>query len=430
MQNLESNGRESTDGPSRRQLFTAIGVTGAAAAVASSVPAAASPATGASSSASQNSQGYDVAVIGLGSVGSFAAQTMAARGLDVLGLEAGPVAHDNCGVGGDTRLYRRVYREGTHYYPLLERSLELWAEIEDRVGNDVFRQCGVLTLVDDGSDNDRALSSYAEQFGLEHERLAGADVIERYPQYQPQQGMVGHLDPGGGYLRSDRLVLDAATRAREAGMTHVTGHVTDIEREADGYRIHCDDEETFFCRRVVLSAGARTRDLLPSRLREFFTPQRSVITWFTAEDPAQYAADKFPCFSHKAAGIDMYGVPSIDGSSVKAAGLISRTPAEFDGFDIDSRVSTAEKFQAADGIGDVFTGLESTPTRARGYPDLYTSDGDFVVDFLDSDRTAVVATGFSGGGFKMSSGLGEHVAELITGDADPYPAFSLSRFGG
>ncbi len=31
--------------------------------------------------------------------------------------------------------------------------------------------------------------------------------------------------------------------------------------------------------------------------------------------------------------------------------------------------------------------------------------------------------------FKMSSGPGEHVSELITGNADLYPAFSLSRFG-
>ena len=79
---------------------------------------------------------FDVAIIGLGSMGSFAALELAKRKLSVIGFDKYSPPHEEGSHGGDTRAFRTVYTEHPNYVPLIKRSLQIWdrlAEVDEKI---------------------------------------------------------------------------------------------------------------------------------------------------------------------------------------------------------------------------------------------------------------------------------------------------------
>ena len=69
---------------------------------------------------------YDVAVVGLGGMGSAIVAHCAARGAAVIGVEQFGPAHDLGSSYGKTRMIRKAYFEDSAYVPLVLRAYELW----------------------------------------------------------------------------------------------------------------------------------------------------------------------------------------------------------------------------------------------------------------------------------------------------------------
>jgi sarcosine oxidase len=82
----------------------------------------------------------DVAVVGVGSVGSMASWQLAARGLRVVGIDRFPVPGPFSAYAGESRVFRMVYAEGGHYTPLLRRARDLWRELEADCGAGTARR--------------------------------------------------------------------------------------------------------------------------------------------------------------------------------------------------------------------------------------------------------------------------------------------------
>src|SRR4051812_10706351 len=125
---------------------------------------------------------FDVIVIGLGGMGSAAAAHLAARGRRGLGLGQVPPAHDPGASHGDSRIIRQAYFEDPAYVPLLQRSYELFADLE-------ATSPGVLTLTGGlmlGAPDSAAVAgsrASAEQWHLSHELLDTADLRRRFPAF-------------------------------------------------------------------------------------------------------------------------------------------------------------------------------------------------------------------------------------------------------
>ena len=77
-----------------------------------------------------------LAVVGLGSIGSMALWQASHLSDSVTGFEAASPAHGRSAVGGDTRLFRMIYRGNPNCYPILQRSRDLWAELEAETTTD------------------------------------------------------------------------------------------------------------------------------------------------------------------------------------------------------------------------------------------------------------------------------------------------------
>src|SRR6201999_1120213 len=77
---------------------------------------------------------YDVAVIGLGTMGSFVAVELARRRLSVAGFDQFTPPHGRGSHSGGTRIYRLAYPEGTGYVPLTQRAGEMWEQAGEELG--------------------------------------------------------------------------------------------------------------------------------------------------------------------------------------------------------------------------------------------------------------------------------------------------------
>src|SRR5215472_17872994 len=89
---------------------------------------------------------YDVIVLGLGAMGSAAAQHLAQRGKRVLGIEQFTSPHDKGSSHGASRMIRQAYSESPAYIPLVLRAYELWEKLERDTGANLLNITGGLVV--------------------------------------------------------------------------------------------------------------------------------------------------------------------------------------------------------------------------------------------------------------------------------------------
>jgi len=89
---------------------------------------------------------YDSIIIGLGGMGSAAAYHLAGRGQRVLGMEQFTPAHDRGSSHGGSRLIRQAYFEDPAYVPLLQRSFELWTQLQQHSEQEIVTLTGGIML--------------------------------------------------------------------------------------------------------------------------------------------------------------------------------------------------------------------------------------------------------------------------------------------
>lgn len=374
---------------------------------------------------------YDYGVIGIGSIGSMALRNIASRSSSVLGIEGGTIGHDNSAVGGDTRLFRRVYREGAQFESLLERSLKGWNDLQSRSGQGIFTQTGMLSILDDSGRDKEVLLGHASAAGLRHEYLTPDDINSRFPQFRVGAHQAGIYDPEGGFVRTDVAVRAAVDLATEAGAeVQECSIVAGVESTRSGVLVTLSSGESVSFGKVVLACGARTVPFVAPQLAQHLAPKRLVMTWFGMDNPDDYRIGKFPIFGYRNSGTEqgLYGAPSIDGISVKVSGFIPNGPLELPQFQFDQTVSMGERQWAGAGANKVLHGLSGGPTRATAYADLYSSDHLPVIDWVDDHQRVCLSSGFSGKGFKIAVGVGEVVADALVDSAPLDPTFSAVRF--
>src|SRR5688572_28054680 len=94
---------------------------------------------------------HDVAILGLGAMGSAAAYHLARRGASVLGIDQFEPPHTNGSSHGETRVIREAYFEHPIYVPLVQRAYELWSELDRERGEPLYLKTGGLMVgVEDG----------------------------------------------------------------------------------------------------------------------------------------------------------------------------------------------------------------------------------------------------------------------------------------
>jgi sarcosine oxidase len=355
-----------------------------------------------------------LAVVGVGSVGSIALWHASKLGLSPVGFEAVSPAHPRSAVGGDSRLFRMTYRGEHNFYPVLQLAEGLWRGLEEESGQEILNQCGGLSIGETEGQYLPALLDSIRRTGAPHEILDRDEMARRYPQHQLSPGESGILDPRAGFLRTDRAVLSAVGVARENGAVVVKdAQVREVTELSDGVRV-ATDTGTWTFDRVIVASGSGSGAVLPPFLQRHVQPKRIFLTWFAARDAKQFAPEAFPIFIRISGDRSLYGAPSVDGVTVKAT-LDGRGKPTADPATMPRELTHAEIDESVETVQEFLPGLVPEIVRSDAYPDLYTSDETGLLGPLPGSDRIYCATGFSGAGFKMASALGAIAASEASG---------------
>ena len=372
---------------------------------------------------------YDVAIAGLGGIGSAIAAHCAARGGSVIGLEQFGPAHDRGSSHGRSRMIRQAYFEDPAYVPLVLRSYELWRALEKQTGEELLRITGVISA---GAENSEIISGTqrsSAEHGLALEKLSQAQVRERYPSVRLLADEVALFEPNGGVLDPEKAVRAhlKAAQSRGAELRFETA-MRNWEAANGGVTIHLADGEKIQARKLILSLGPWFKQVLeglgvPLRI------QRNVQVWF-APSTNSYRSPGFPAFLVDRPGLPapLYGFPDF-GDGVKAAfhGSGDLTTAD----ELDREVEIAHDVApVARAMDDWMPGAAATFREAKPCMYSLTPDSHFVVDRHPTHADVVLCGGFSGHGFKFAPVIGEIAADLALdgGSRHRIDFLSLKRF--
>ena len=366
---------------------------------------------------------FDVAVVGLGAMGSAAAWRLARRGARVLGLDRYAPPHHRGSSHGHTRIIREAYHEHPLYVPLVRRARTLWEELAAEAGTTLLQRTGGLIVGPLDGELVPGATLSAGRYSLPHEAWSAADIRARVPVMRVPDHIAGLFEPNAGVLFAERCIdamLDEAARhgAHLLRDTTVTGWTRAGDHIAVATAAH-----DYHASRVILTAGPWLPGLLGSMVLPLWL-ERAVQFWFQpAASAALFDASRFPVFLLEyARGRVFYGVPDFE-HGIKVAFHHHGEPATADG--MPRRVGD-EETRAVRRMLERWIPDAAGPLRDASVC-IYTNtpDGHFVIDRHAQVPEVLVASCCSGHGFKFAPAVGDLLADLAAG---VQPAFDILPF--
>lgn len=382
---------------------------------------------------------YDVAVIGLGAMGSAAALQLARRGARALGLDRFDPPHGLGSSHGDTRVTRLAIGEGDHLTPLVMRSHELWREIERESGARLLQEIGALIVSSDQNAAKTHVEGFfhktvaaAEKFSIAHELLDAAQIRTRFPQFHIRDDESGYFEPTAGYVRPEDCVRAQLILARKHGADLRTDE-TVLGFEPAGDRVAvATDQGRYEADKIIVAAGPWLPDLLGGKLSALFQIYRQVQFWFDTDPAEAFVHPRFPVFIWELQNSKqgLYGFPALDGPN----GGIKLASEQFE----QTTTPQAARREVSESEIDAMRALVAPnlsgvgPRCLRATTCLYTVTPDFgfVIDRHPDSERILIASPCSGHGFKHSPAIGEALADwALHGQSrlDLKP-FGLARF--
>ncbi|HVY56532.1 MAG TPA: N-methyl-L-tryptophan oxidase [Xanthobacteraceae bacterium] len=371
---------------------------------------------------------FDVAVVGLGAMGSAALAALARRGLRAIGIEQFTPGHDRGSSHGRTRLIRLGYFEHPSYVPLLREAYPLWREIEARSGQSLLHVTGIVEI---GPPRGRLVEGTlrsAREHGLTHEVLDAGALMRRFPAFRLPADVVGVFQPDGGFLMAEAAIEAQIVLARADGAQMRTGErVTAIEAHGTGVRI-TTEHGRIEAGAAIVTAGPWLKQLLPD-LPVPLRVTRQVLGWFAPKEPALFAEGRFPVFLLESPHGLHYGFP-LDGAAGVKIAKHHHLGEEVDAASPPRTVTPADEEAIRSAVAAYLPQANGPLISATTCLYTMTPDEDFVLDHLPGHPQIVVGSPCSGHGFKFSPVIGAILADLATAGTTrrDIARFRLARF--
>ncbi|MFN3757839.1 MAG: N-methyl-L-tryptophan oxidase [Algoriphagus aquaeductus] len=365
---------------------------------------------------------FDVAVVGLGAVGSSTLYQLSRTGAKIIGIDRFEPPHTWGSSHGETRITRLAVGEGEEFVSLAKRSHEIWEEVELLSGQSIKTRTGGL-LIDSGQDPwskhgsegfwDRTVR-FANNQGVEHQLPTHAELMNQFPAFQiPPSGKVYH-EREAGFLRPELAIQTQLQLAKENG-AEIRYHapVLSVRKSKDGFHLQLENAEVK-AKKVILTAGGWIKDFLPSNELPRFKICRQVLHWLEIEpgitDWASYPVWMWG-FGPQPEDF-IYGFPTLDGHTVKIASesfLDVGHPSA-----VVREVSSEEQdFFWEEKINGKIKGLKRNFVRSMVCFYTVTDDAKFVIEPMEGNSDFLFVSACSGHGFKHSAALGEVLARRI-----------------
>jgi glycine/D-amino acid oxidase-like deaminating enzyme len=351
-------------------------------------------------------------VVGAGVFGGSLALRLVSSGWNVTVVEQYPPGHVRAASGGESRLIRFSHGDNDWYTRSARRALDLWRELEQDTGSELFVPSGVAWFFTGahgwGDESERVLT---EQ-GIAAERLAPDEGARLFPSFDGR-GLDSILfEPEAGVLRAREATRVISELAIERGAHFVTAKATPDGDAVlvDGERLEAD--------RIVWAGGAWLAGLFPELLDLRVT--RQDVYFFGA--PARWQAPSVPGWVDFDNGV--YGLGELDGRGFKASP--DREGPMFDPEHGERVASDEKEREAREYLALRFPDLAGAPlVGTRSCPYSLTEDTNFLIAQHPQHEHVWLFGGGSGHGFKHGPALAEYVKRLLEGVEEPDPSFGL-----
>ena len=371
---------------------------------------------------------FDAIVLGVGGMGSATVFELARRGLRVLGLEQFDLVHDRGSSHGQTRVIRTAYYEHPSYVPLVQRSFELWHDLEQRTGEHLLTECGCLNVGPENSEIVRGASLSALEHNLAAEEIPNEELKRRFPIFHFPDGYHGALEQEAGLLYVEKCVRAHIDAARSLG-AKVHANESVVEWSVNGNTVDVRTARNRYASaRLVITAGPWASQLL-ARWGQYLRVMRQVMLWIGTRDERQFRRDAFPIYLAEVPEGYFYGFPVIDALGHKVAQHYGapelRSPEQ-----IDRTPGPADEAPVRTFLNQYLPMVDGPLRKAQVCTYTLTPDRHFILDRHPDHANVGIAAGFSGHGFKFAPVVGEIMADLVmSGPTElPIEMFRLGRF--
>lgn len=382
-----------------------------------------------------SSSEHRLVVVGCGGLGSAATYWLSrAAGGRVLALERHALGHHH----GASQDHSRIIRLAQHqdvYAALAPAAYDTWRDVERVSGQTLVTETGGLVIEDvearrtvDTRGRDLAgYAAVADRHGVDFELLGADAVMQRWPQFRL------HGTEQAFYQRRTGIV-----DAGRANATHVAlarGHGAEVREHSPVRALHplrsgsyievVTDDDVIRADHVVVTADARTNEVLTGLTELPLTVTQEQVTYYATPHLLDFSPGRFPVFMWHGAD-NFYGFPVYGEVATKLGQHMGghQVTADTRTYEPDPlRRKRQREFLA-----------EHVPRFAG--PELYTRtclytippDQHFVLDTLPGEPRISVGVG-AGHAYKFASLLGRILAEIATTGRTHHPvgAFALDR---
>lgn len=367
---------------------------------------------------------FDVAVVGLGVLGSAAAYYAAKKGAKVLALEQFELGHVR-GASHDTSRIVRTSNYEPEYVALAKSAYNDWAELERITGQKLLTITGGVFFVP--KDSPFPVEKFARSLSandVPYEVLNAAEVKKRWPQFDIPDSVdtVYTADTGIAHAAKTVSTLQNLARSHGASIKDNTRVDRVTPRPTGGVEIETSNGK-FHADKVILATDAWTNKLLaPLGLHIPLTVMQEQVTYFKPTDVAAFENGRFPTWiwggDPTFYGFPTYGEPTIKAARDYSMNLMDPEQRTF--------VHSQELFdQLCSFMGKFMPDKTRQPLRTVTCQYTITPDRRFIITPLEKHRDIIVGLG-AAHAFKFAPAFGRVLAELAV---DGKTKEDISKFG-
>jgi sarcosine oxidase len=363
---------------------------------------------------------YDVAVVGLGAMGSAALYALAQRGRRVIGIDRFAPGHSLGSSYGESRIIRMAYYEDPVYVPLLRLAYQAWEQLERHTGEQILTVTGILEAGIEGSALVEGSLRSALEHNIRHEMLLPAQVNKRFPAFSIPRDWHCVFQPDAGILQPEKAINLFVKSAEELGATVALGtRVESVLPVGHHAEVRLESGETIEADSAVLAVGPWIQDLVP-QLGSKMRLTRQPLMWFEPQERQSVRPESMPVFFFHTPEDLIYGFPDFRGSGVKAGSHLSC--GELGTADeVRAEVTNEEKAHLTRMVGKFIPAAAGRVRQTHVCIYTRSTDEHFVLGLHPGASQIVLASPCSGHGFKFASIFGEILADLAITRATDKP---------
>ncbi|MDZ7603237.1 MAG: FAD-dependent oxidoreductase [Hoeflea sp.] len=342
-------------------------------------------------------------VVGAGVAGTMTALSLARRGVKTRLIDRWEPGHSRASSSDYNRVIRSIHGRDEFYTRWAREARLQWMELQAEIGQKLYYECGALILATKGHcDWEDATAETFSKLGVPFYKFSQNEVAVRFPQFDVSSISYALYEPEAGMVMAHRGVLAGLELFRQAGGRVERGHVTTDSDERlllDGKPLEAD--------LVVVATGAWMGEMYPRTIKPILrTIGVNVLYTSTPDGSTAFDQDEMPCWIDHGEG--SFGLPSCEGSGVKAAVVI---PDTID-LDTDERLVRRETLSRTRSyIRKRLPGLVGQPVVDSKFNQIsLTPDTHFIVDWHPRHKNVLLAGGCSGHLYKHGPVFGDFVA--------------------